>query len=250
MSDLILEQFGRLLDGLDPASPWPGLEESGFLDLLLGEDEGGAGLQLGELFDLALETGRRPGVPPIVESMAARLKTPGANNVADLEATLASAGVDAMTAKSLAAAIAAARMAGAMEQVQAMTVDYATTRQQFGREIGKFQAVQHQIAVMAEEVTAARMAAQIAFQGAPLEIAPTRAAVAKMRAGQAAQTVCSVAHAVHGAIGVSQEHVLHRFTGQLHQWRLAHGGEGYWARQLGRWTLESAADPVSLVRAI
>jgi len=250
MSDLILEQFTRLLDSLDAAAPWPGLEDSGFLDLLRPEAEGGAGLDLEGLFTLALETGRRPLGPPVIETMVARLLAPGAVNTTDLEAALTAAGGDGETARALAAAVAAARMVGAMERLQEMTLEWASTRKQFGREIGKFQAIQHQIAVLAEEVTAARMAAQIAFTGEPLAISPRRAGLAKLRAGEAAQAAAAIAHAVHGAIGVSQEHPLHHYTGALHRWRLAHGGEAWWARRLGRWALAGDDDMVSLARAV
>jgi len=110
--------------------------------------------------------------------------------------------------------------------------------------------VQHQIAVMAEEVMAARMAAQRALQGPPLELSPRLAAAAKLRCGQAAQTVCAVAHAVHGAIGVSEELDLHHFTAALHRRRLAHGGESYWARELGRWALARPDDVTTLARTL
>jgi alkylation response protein AidB-like acyl-CoA dehydrogenase len=141
-------------------------------------------------------------------------------------------------------------MAGAMEALQATTIEYASTRKQFGREISKFQAIQHQIAVMAQEVMAARMAAQGAFVGPPLDVSPLRAAAAKARAGQAAQQVAAIAHAVHGAIGMTQEHHLHKLTGALHRWRLAHGGESGWARELGRWGLARKGGLVELARAM
>jgi len=240
--DLILEQFTRLLDSLPPEDPWSTLEDSGFLDLLRSEDDGGAGLMLEDFFPLVLAAGARPQAAGVVETMVARLKDPDASAVTDIEA--------AGGGKPLAAAITAALMAGAMEALQATTIDYASTRKQFGREISKFQAIQHQIAVMAQEVMAARMAAQAAFVGAPLEISPLRAAAAKARAGQAAQQVAAIAHAVHGAIGMTQEHHLHKLTGALHAWRLAHGGETYWARELGRWALGRNDGLVALARAM
>lgn len=250
MSDnLILDQFSRLLDDL-PADPWPTLVESGFLDLLRAPEAGGAGLELADVFPLAFETGRRAQAPRVIETMVARLVDPDALDVADLEVALLDGGVASDQARALAAAVAAALMAGAVDVLQAMTVDYAGTRKQFGREIARFQAVQHQIAVMAEEVMAARMAAQVAFDGAPLDISPRRAAAAKLRCGQAAQAVSAIAHAVHGAIGVSQEHALHHFTGALHRRRLAHGGESYWAQQLGRWAIAGADDVTTLARAL
>jgi len=240
--DLILEQFTRLLDSLPAGDPWPTLEDSGFLDLLRSEEDGGAGLMLEDFFPLVLAAGARSQVAGVVETMVARLKTPDASGVTDIEA--AGAG------KALAATITAGLMAGAMEALQATTIDYASTRKQFGREISKFQAIQHQIAVMAQEVMAARMAAQAAFVGAPLEVSPLRAAAAKARAGQAAQQVAAIAHAVHGAIGMTQEHHLHKLTGALHAWRLAHGGETYWARELGRWALGRDDGLVALARAM
>ncbi len=250
MSDLIVDQYGRLLDALPAADPWPALVQSGFLDLLRTEADGGAGLGLEALFPLALATGARPGAPCVIETMAARLAAPEATGVADCEAALTAAGVEPASARALAATVSAGLMAGALERVEAITVEYATTRRQFGREIGKFQAVQHQIAVLAEETMAARMAAQAAFTGAPLEISPLRAAVAKARAGQAAQTAAAIAHAVHGAIGVSQEHPLHHLTRRLHKARLAHGGEAQWTRTLGGWALSRTDDFLSLARSL
>ena len=247
--DLILDQFVRLLDGL-PDEPWPALAESGFLDLLRDPDAGGAGLDLEGLFPLAFAVGRRGRAPRVIETMVARLVDADASDVADLEAVLAGNGVAADQAKAVAAAVTAAQMAGAIDALLAMTVDYAGTRKQFGREISKFQAIQHQIAVMAEEAMAARMAAQTALVGAPLEVSPQRAAAAKLRCGEAAETCAAVAHAVHGAIGVSAEHDLRLFTGRLHRQRLAHGGEAWWARALGRWALAEAEDVTTLARAL
>jgi alkylation response protein AidB-like acyl-CoA dehydrogenase len=103
---------------------------------------------------------------------------------------------------------------------------------------------------MAEEVMAARMAAEIAMAGTPLSVSDQAAAVAKMRCGEAAMACAGIAHAVHGAIGVSAEHDLHHLTGALHRLRLAHGGEAYWARKLGAWALSRSDDAATLVRTL
>ena len=150
----------------------------------------------------------------------------------------------------LQAALYAAQLAGALMAVFSRTLQYANDRQQFGKPIGKFQAIQHQIAVMAEEVMAARMAAEIAMAGAPLSVSVQAAAVAKMRCGEAALACAGIAHAVHGAIGVSAEHDLHHLTGALHRLRLAHGGEAYWARKLGAWALSRSEDAATLARSL
>jgi acyl-CoA dehydrogenase len=60
----------------------------------------------------------------------------------------------------------AVQLAGALQAVFSQTLQYANDREQFGRPIGKFQAIQHQLSVMAEHTFAARMAAQIGCQGA------------------------------------------------------------------------------------
>jgi len=246
--DLILEQFTRLLDSLPPEDPWSTLEDSGFLDLLRSEEEGGAALPLEDFFPLVLASGARELGAGVVETMVARLVDPEASGVTDLEAALSAKGVGA--ARAVAAAITAGLMAGAMERLLETTIEYASTRKQFGREISKFQAIQHNLAVMAQEVMAARMAAQAAFVGAPLEVSALRAGAAKQRAGQAAQVASATAHAVHGAIGMTQEHHLHTLTVPLHAWRLMHGGEAYWARELGRWALERKDGLVGLARAM
>jgi alkylation response protein AidB-like acyl-CoA dehydrogenase len=233
MDPLLRDQFARTLDALPAAEPWPMLSKSGFLDLLRREDAGGFGLALEALFAVAVETGRRHAPPPIVETILARLTDPNALAVGDAEASLLTGGMTPGLARALAAAGAAAQMAGTMEAMIELTIDYARTRHQFGRPIGAFQAVQQQIAQAVEELHAARIAAEAALTGMAERIDIERAAVAKIRAGVAAQIVAAVAHAVHGAIGVSGEYPLHHLSRRLHRWRLAHGGEAWWAVQLG-----------------
>lgn len=139
----------------------------------------------------------------------------------------------------LGAAVHAALLAGAMKRVFDLSIAYANERVQFGKPIGRFQAIQHQLSVMAEQVAAAAIAAEAAFHTLDGAL-PARAAcaVAKARASEAAQGVAAIAHAVHGAIGVTEEFDLQLFTRRLHEWRLAHGSESYWNRELGALCLE------------
>lgn len=147
--------------------------------------------------------------------------------------------------RATAAALVAAQMAGAMERLLEMTIGYANDRTQFGKPIGKLQAIQQQISVMAEQVFAARNAALIGLAGT--EVDPLRAAIAKARAGEAAVTAAAVSHAVHGAIGVTEEFDLQLYTRRLHEWRGQYGGETYWHRRLGMALIGDTVPPLEFV---
>lgn len=147
--------------------------------------------------------------------------------------------VDPVQFQALGALLHAGLLAGAAKRAFDLTMAYANERTQFGKPIGKFQAIQHQLSVMAEHVAASRMAAEAAFacdSGLPTVAA---CAVAKARTSEAAQMVASIAHAVHGAIGVTDEYDLQLYTRRLHEWRTAHGSEAYWHRLLGRLFVDS-----------
>lgn len=130
--------------------------------------------------------------------------------------------------RTLHAGLLAALLAGALTEVFQRTLQYANERQQFGRPIGKFQAIQHQLAVMSEHVFAARMAAQLGCSGEGLLPDRLRVSVAKARTSQAALAVAEAGHAIHGAIGFTEEYDLQLRTRRLHAWRQAAGSEAYW----------------------
>ncbi len=135
----------------------------------------------------------------------------------------------------------AALIAGAVEAVLAMTVDYANTRKQFGRAIGGFQAVQQLLAQVAGEVAAAGVAASHAGRAAArrgLGAAGFEIGCAKVVAGEAAGKVAAIAHQVHAAIGFTDDHPLHLFTRRLWAWRDACGAERAWARRIGQVALD------------
>ncbi|MDR0225860.1 MAG: acyl-CoA dehydrogenase family protein [Burkholderiaceae bacterium] len=132
--------------------------------------------------------------------------------------------------RTLQACLLAAQLAGALMEVFQRTLQYANERQQFGRPIGKFQAIQHQLAVMSEHVFAARMAARLGCAARAQGLVPDRlrVAVAKARCSQAALAVAEAAHAIHGAMGFTEEYDLQLFTRRLHAWRQAAGSESHW----------------------
>jgi acyl-CoA dehydrogenase len=150
-----------------------------------------------------------------------------------LEAVPSSLGANGEEVLLFSAAIHAAAIAGAMDRVFAMTLQYCNDRSQFGKSIGKFQAVQHQLSVMAQHVASAGMASELAFSGAGAVPERLAAAIAKARASMAAPLIASTAHALHGAIGVTAEYDLQLFTRRLHEWRMADGSEAFWNRMVG-----------------
>jgi acyl-CoA dehydrogenase len=136
-------------------------------------------------------------------------------------------------------------MAGALERVLELTVQYAGEREQFGRPIARFQAVGQMLAELAGEHAAARAATDVAVRRAEAEgpvAAAGAIAVAKVRAGQAAGLGAELAHQVHGAIGYTDEHRLHHVTRRLWSWRDEHGGEAAWGGELGRGVLGAGGD--------
>ena len=177
--------------------------------------------------------------------------TPGRNLAGEPRDTLVLEGVvpqavvpapfDARELLSLAAILRSAMMAGAIERSLALSVEYANLRVQFGRPIGKFQAVQQNIAFLATQAAAARAAAEAGSEavdewldgvGEPLTQS-IAASSAKIRTGEAAGQSCAIAHQVFGAIGFTEEHELHHFTKRLWSWRDEYGNEAFWSRALG-----------------
>ena len=297
MDELLIEPFRRMMaDISSPAkvraaessgaigASWAAIEASGFLDALVPEDAGGAGLSLEDVLPLVASSGAAALPMPFAETMVARgllhvagiaapagarivlappspivplaavashALVPHGDGIALVEvrregaadpfralggavepaAWIASFAADGVDLLVVAAGLVAAKMSGAMERVLAQTLRFAGQREQFGRPIGKFQAVQQQIAIMAEQVISARMAAAIGMTGDRFD--PLRVAAAKCRAGEASHQVCAIAHGVHGAIGVTEDYDLQLLTRRLKQWQMSFGSELYWARRLG-----------------
>ncbi|WP_325620415.1 acyl-CoA dehydrogenase family protein [Paraburkholderia sp.] len=127
----------------------------------------------------------------------------------------------------------AATMAGAMQRVFDMTLAYVNDRQQFGRSLGKFQAVQQQLSVLAEHVAATRVAAQLGCAGHRTSKQRVAAAIAKARASRAAPLVANGAHALVGAMGITAEFDLQLYTRRLHAQRFQYGSESYWDDVVG-----------------
>lgn len=324
MDMMLLDPFVRLLDDASPPAAiraveaggpvdamWAPFAESGFLDALVPEADGGAGLDFVEVVPLLFTLGAHAVPLPVAETMVARHLLSGtmpdlpqgplvladltagydgpipsaavaSHIVADMGDRLClfeagmldirSHGIHGSLAagirgpargsaiaeiprpgaglRAIAAGLRAAQIAGAASRILGMTAAYAGERVQFGKPIGKQQAIQQNLAVMAEKSVMAGMAARIGCAeglNPRIEVA----AVAKQVAGAAAAEIANIAHAVHGAIGISAEFDLQLFTRRLHEWRMANGSEGYWARILGRNRLASGTiSSVDYIRSI
>jgi acyl-CoA dehydrogenase len=148
----------------------------------------------------------------------------------------------------------AVQSAGALEALLEAALRYAGERVAFERPIGRFQAVQHNLARLAGEASAALAAsssAADAMERAERLVERTErfdegvfleTAAAKIRCAEAAYEGAAIAHQVFGALGYSQEHILHRFTLRLLAWREDFGNESLWAAELGRRVAARGAD--------
>jgi acyl-CoA dehydrogenase len=139
------------------------------------------------------------------------------------------------------------QIAGALESMLDLSVNYAGERVAFEKKISKFQAVQHNLARLAGETSAALAAASSAADA--LSSATTfddaiflEAASAKIRCSEAAEKGAAIAHQVFGAIGFTQEHILHCYTLRALAWRDDFGSESYWAVELGKLVAARGAD--------
>ncbi len=150
--------------------------------------------------------------------------------------------VSALALRAAGAATRTLMIAGALERITAMTTQYALDRSQFGRPIGRFQAVQHSLATLAAQTAAALAAGGIAAESVVGGVKFPAIAAAKARASEAAGIGAGLAHQIHGAIGFTYEHSLHFFTKRLHAWRDEYGGEAEWNERLGRHLAAAGAD--------
>jgi len=139
------------------------------------------------------------------------------------------------------------QIAGALESVLDISVRYSNERVAFEKKISKFQAVQHNLARLAGESAAALAAATSAADA----VANAKsfddeifleAASAKIRCSEAAEKGGAIAHQVHGAIGFTIEHILHRYSLRALAWRDDFGSESYWAVELGKLVAARGAD--------
>jgi alkylation response protein AidB-like acyl-CoA dehydrogenase len=127
-----------------------------------------------------------------------------------------------------AAVLHAAYAVGLAERALSLAVAHVSTREQFGRPIGTFQAVAHRCSDMRIDIDACRfLALQAAWrldQGGPADL---DVAAAKAYINDAVRRVFTNAHQVHGAIGFSAEYDLQLFTRRAKAFELSLGGTAF-----------------------
>ena len=143
------------------------------------------------------------------------------------------------------------QIVGVLDAACDLTVAHTSERVQFGRQLSKFQAVQHSLAAMAGEIERARAATALAVAAATdygFDHPATDYAVtaAKVAVGRAVPPVTTIAHQLHGAIGVTIEHRLWLATMRARSWVDEFGTTSQYARRLGRMAL-AADDPWDVV---
>lgn len=129
-------------------------------------------------------------------------------------------------------AAAALEAAAVASKVVELSIDYTKERQQFGKPIGSYQAVSHQVSDMYMATELSRSLAYWAAWCVDTDDpqAPNAAAAAKGFAAEAAVEACERAIQVHGGIGFTWEHVLHRYYRRA-QWLNAFEGTAAFRRK-------------------
>ncbi len=163
---------------------------------------------------------------------------------------VASAPVDAAVAAELPLRAALSRVvlaAGAGQAALELVLRHVKEREQFGRPIATFQAVQQLVAELAGEVATVTLgseAALLAVASDDAAYAAMSVASARVVAADASTRIAAIAHQLVAGIGVTREHALHRSTTRLWSWREEGGTEGAWADRLADRALDPSAPPL------
>lgn len=198
--------------GEAPTALLAALEENGLFDLLVPESDGGIGATMADAVAIMRCVGAAAAPGPILETMIERAKLLGAE------------------AHQTAALLNAARISGTIRWIFECTAAYANERVQFGKPLGKQQAVQQMLALLADHM----LAAEAITDAAAASPSPRLIAAARARVGDASDCAIEVGHQVHGAMGYTREYALNYRTRNLIAWRDQFGSVLDWKAELGR----------------
>jgi len=126
-----------------------------------------------------------------------------------------------------------AEMCGGAQRVLEMSVEYAKVREQFGRPIGSFQAIQHKCANMMVQVESAKSATYYAAWAVANDVpeAHLAACMAKAYCSDAYRFVAAEGIQVHGGIGFTWEHDMHLYFKRAKGSEVTFG-DATWNREL------------------
>ncbi len=209
VSPALIEEAER---GETPNALMAALDENGLFDLLVPQSEGGIGATMADAVACLRCVGAAAAPGPILEIIIERAKLQGAE------------------AHNAAALLNAARISGTIRWIFECTAAYANERVQFGKPLGKQQAVQQMLALLADHMLAAEAITDTAA-AAP---SPRLIAAARARVGDASDCAIEVGHQVHGAMGYTREYALNYRTRNLIAWRDQFGSVLDWKAELGR----------------
>ena len=126
-----------------------------------------------------------------------------------------------------------AEMCGGAQKVLEMSVDYAKVREQFGRPIGSFQAIQHKCANMLVEVESSKSATYYAAWAVANDVleASLAAAMAKAYCSDAYRHTAGEGIQIHGGIGFTWEHDMHIYFKRAKSSEVTFG-DATWNREI------------------
>jgi alkylation response protein AidB-like acyl-CoA dehydrogenase len=127
----------------------------------------------------------------------------------------------------------AAEMCGGAQKVLEMSVEYAKVREQFGKPIGSFQAIQHKCANMLVEVESSKSITYYAAWAVANDVAeaPLAAAMAKAYTSDAYRHTAGEGIQIHGGIGFTWEHDMHIFFKRAKSSEVTFG-DATWNREI------------------
>lgn len=202
---------------------------------------------------VALVDGREGPVVVAIDPGAARIE-PATNLAGEPRETLvcdgitpralapAGSGVDAVALRRRGALARTASMAGALERLGEITLEYTADRRQFGKAVGSFQAVQAHLVHAAQHAVIVNVALAAAVRATDRGSAEFEIGAAKLLADEAASAATRLAHQAHGAMGMTREYPLHHLTRRLWSWRSEYGDERTGSRTLGDTVVRLGAD--------
>lgn len=124
----------------------------------------------------------------------------------------------------------AAEAVGIMDTMQSLTNDYLKTRQQFGRPLGKFQALQHRmvdILIACEETRSAALVATLRLDDEDGSRRDKAVAAAKVKVGQCGRFIGQSAIQLHGGMGMTDEMQISHYFKRLAMIDLTFGDHAY-----------------------